>query len=107
MSLFGVIDKMKNTSSEKDETRLVITVGRVMDTNDPNQMGRIRIYIPAIDRDTSLVGDLPFAMYCSPFSGHQQVPSRGPETTYTKGPIAYGLFSIPKVGTDVVVAHLD
>ena len=107
MSLFGVIDKMKNTSSEKDETRLVITVGRVMDTNDPNQMGRIRIYIPAIDRDTSLVGDLPFAMYCSPFSGHQQVQSRGPITTYTKGPVAYGLFSIPKVGTDVVVAHLD
>lgn len=107
MSLFGAIDKMKNTVSEKDETRLVITVGRVMDTNDPNQMGRIRIYIPAIDRETSLVGDLPFAMYCSPFAGHQQVPSRGPTTTYTKGPVAYGLFSVPKVGTDVVVAHLD
>lgn len=108
MSLFGAIDKMKDTSSEKDETRLVISVGRVMDTNDPNQMGRIRVYIPCIDLDTSLVGDLPFAMYCSPFGGHQHVQSRGPTTTaYTTGPVAYGFFSIPKVGTDVVVAHLD
>lgn len=107
MSLFGVINKMKGTAAEKDETRLVITVGRVMDTNDPNQMGRVRVYIPSIDRDTSLVGDLPFAMYCSPFGGHQQVQSRGPTTSYTTGPVAYGFFSVPKVGTDVVVAHLD
>lgn len=108
MSLFGAIDKMKGTTTEKDETRLVISVGRVMDTNDPNQMGRIRVYIPVIDRNTSLVGDLPFAMYCSPFAGHQHVQSRGPDTTsYTTGPVAYGFFSIPKVGTDVVVAHLD
>lgn len=108
MSLFGAIDKMKDTSSEKDETRLVISVGRVMDTNDPNQMGRVRVYIPSVDRDTSLVGQLPFAMYCSPFGGHQHVQSRGPDTsTYTTGPVAYGFFNIPKVGTDVVVAHLD
>src|SRR5665213_409407 len=108
MSLYGAIDKMKNTSSEKDETRLIISVGRVMDTNDPNQMGRIRVYIPAIDRNTSLEGDLPFAMYCSPFAGWAHVQSRGPETTsYTTGPVAYGFFSVPKVGTDVVIAHLD
>ncbi|MDE1830666.1 MAG: hypothetical protein KGI25_10130, partial [Thaumarchaeota archaeon] len=107
MSLYGVIDKMKGQSSDKDETSLVITVGRVMDTNDPNQMGRIRVYIPSLDRDTSLVGDLPFAMYCSPFAGHQHVQSRGPTTKYSYGPVAYGFFSIPKVGTDVVVAHLD
>lgn len=108
MSLFGAIDKMKNSSSEKDETRLVISVGRVVDTNDPNQMGRIRVYIPVIDRNTSLVGDLPFAMYCSPFAGHQHVQSRGPTANaYTTGPVAYGFFSVPKVGTDVVIAHLD
>lgn len=108
MSLFGAIDKMKNTTSDKDETRLVISVGRVMDTNDPNQMGRIRVYIPAIDRNTLLVGDLPFAMYCSPFAGWQHIQSRGPTTdALTTGPVAYGFFSVPKVGTDVVIAHLD
>lgn len=108
MSIHGVIDKMMSQAAEKDETRLVISVGRVMDTNDPNQMGRIRVYIPSLDRNTSLVGDLPFAIYCSPFGGHQQVQSRGPTTSaYTIGPVAYGFFSVPKVGTDVVIAHFD
>lgn len=108
MSIHGIIDKMMAQAAEKDETRLVISVGRVMDTNDPNQMGRIRVYIPSLDRNTLLVGDLPFAIYCSPFAGHQQVQSRGPNTqTFTTGPVAYGLFSVPKVGTDVVVAHFD
>lgn len=107
-SPFGAIDKMQATISERDETKLTFSVGRVVDTNDPNQMGRIRVYMPNLDRDTSLVGDIPFAMYCSPFGGHNQVQSRGPETdTFTPGPVAYGMFSIPKVGTDVIVACLD
>jgi phage gp45-like len=107
-SPFGAIDKMKGTVYEKDETKLTFSIGRVVDTNDPNQMGRVRVYIPNLDKETSLVGDIPFAMYCSSFAGHNQVQSRGPETdTFTTGPVAYGTFSVPKVGTDVIVACLD
>lgn len=107
MSLYGVVDKMKGTSTEKDETRLTISVGRVVDTNDPNQMGRIRVYIPGLDRDTANVGDIPFAMYCSPLAGHGHVQTRGPTEELTNGPVAYGMFNIPKVGTDVLIAHLN
>lgn len=107
MSLFDSIDKMKQ-SSEKDETKLTISIGRVMDTNDPMQMGRIRVYVPGLDHNYSTVGDIPFALYCSPLAGHQQVQSRGPvDNTYTQGPVAYGMFNIPKVGTDVLIACLD
>lgn len=107
MSLYGAIEKA-NTSTDRDTSRLAVTIGRVMDTNDPMQMGRVRIFIPGLDAPTALVGDLPFAMYCSPLGGHQQVQSRGPSNnTYTSGPVAYGMFNIPKVGTDVVVACLN
>src|SRR5271157_2049924 len=107
MSLYGAIGQ-SNVSVDQDHTRLAISVGRVVDTNDPMQMGRIRVYVPGLDSQTSKVGDLPFAIYCSPFAGHQQVPSRGPvDNTYTPGPVAYGMFNIPKVGTDVLIAHLN
>lgn len=107
MSLYGALDGT-NTSTDLDERKLTISVGRVVDTNDPMQMGRVRVFIPGLDRNTSNVGEIPFAIYCSPFAGHQQVQSRGPEdNTYTTGPVAYGMFSIPPVGTDVIVAHLN
>lgn len=106
-SLYGAIDSA-NKSTDRDERKLTISVGRVVDTNDPMQMGRLRVYVAGLDRNIANVGDLPFAIYCSPFAGHQQVQSRGPEDgTYTTGPVAYGMFAIPKVGTDVLIAHLN
>ncbi len=105
-SLYGAIDAT-NRSTDHDERKLTISVGRVVDTNDPMQMGRVRVYVAGLDRNLANVGDIPFAIYCSPFAGHQQVQSRGPEDTYTTGPVAYGMFAIPKVGTDVLIAHLN
>jgi len=107
MSLYGALDGA-NKSTDHDERKLTISVGRIVDTNDPMQMGRVRVYIAGLDRNFVNVGDLPFAIYSSPFAGHQQVQSRGPEDgVYTTGPVAYGMFNIPKVGTDVLVAHLN
>jgi hypothetical protein len=107
MSIYGSI-KQANTSSDYDQSRLAISIGRVVDTNDPMQMGRVRVWIAGLDADTAKVGDIPFAIYCSPFAGHQQVQSRGPtDGVYTPGPVAFGMFNIPKVGTDVVVAYLN
>ncbi len=96
------------TFSDKDERKLTISVGRVMDTNDPMQMGRVRVFIAGLDNNQQDVGDLPFAIYCSPFAGWQSKQSRGPEDgVYTQGPVAFGMFNIPKVGTDVLIAYLN
>lgn len=106
-SLYNAIESA-NLSTDRDERKLTISVGRVVDTNDPMQMGRVRVYVAGLDRNISNVGDIPFAIYSSPFAGHQQVQSRGPEDDiYTTGPVAYGMFAIPKVGTDVLIAHLN
>lgn len=106
-SLYNAIDS-GNKGGDLDERKLTISVGRVVDTNDPMQMGRIRVFVAGLDSTTNTVRDIPFAIYCSPFAGHQQVQSRGPEDgVYTTGPVAYGMFAIPKVGTDVLIAHLN
>lgn len=104
--LYGSVADTR-TSLDFDERKLSFSVGRVVDTNDPAQMGRIRVYIPGLDHPGSKVGDLTWAIYCSPFAGHTHMPARGPEETYTAGPVAYGMFAIPKVGTDVIVGTIN
>jgi hypothetical protein len=105
-SPYGAISDA-NRSVDFDEHRLVFSVGRVVDTNDPTQMGRLRVYVPGLDHPECLVGDIPWAIYCSPFAGHTQKLPRGPEEDYTGGPVAYGMFAIPKVGTDVIVGNIN
>lgn len=105
-SPYGVISDT-NRSTDFDERKLTFSVGRVMDTNDPLQMGRVRVYVPGLDHPTTEVGEIPWSLYCSPFAGHTQVLPRGPEDNYTTGPVAYGMFAIPKVGTDVIVGTVN
>ncbi len=105
-SPYGSISET-NRSVDFDEYKISFSVGRVMDTNDPTQMGRVRVFVPGIDHPDSEVGDLPWAIYCSPFGGHTHVPPRGAEENYTGGPVAYGMFAVPKVGTDAIIGTLN
>lgn len=84
-----------------------IQIGRIVDTNDPLQMGRVRVFVPTLDHPSEKIETIPFAMYASPFAGHQQVQARGSGDSKSEGPVAYGMFSIPKVGTEVLVACID
>ena len=84
------------------------TIGTVVDTNDPYNMGRLRVVCPrwgdSFDVDVEAV---PWAIYKSPFGGHAQVGTRGPGIQTSKGSIAYGMWAIPKVGSQVFVKCLD
>lgn len=85
-----------------------ITLGEVIDTNDPQQMGRLRVLCPAFgDSDDMLVGSLPWAMYASPFAGALDSGTRGRGSDSFQGPVAYGMWNIPKVGAHVLVACID
>jgi hypothetical protein len=91
------------------ETQEFITLGTVVDTNDPQQMGRIRAVCPAWgDTFQSIAEDLPWCIYMSPFGGQMSVGTRGPELAQrTDGGVAYGMWAIPKVGAQVLVACID
>lgn len=85
-----------------------MTVGTVVDTNDPLQMGRARIICPTLGESyDTRIEDVPWAVYVSPFAGSTSVGTKGPGLQTTQGPVAYGFWSIPKVRSQVIVSFVD
>lgn len=85
-----------------------VTIGTVVDTNDPQQMGRIRAVCPTLgDSFQSPIDDVPWCIYTAPFGGQTQVGTRGPGIQESKGGISYGAWFIPKVGAQVLIMCLD
>lgn len=85
-----------------------ITVGTVVDVNDPQQMGRIRVLCPALgDKESTPVTDLLWASYMAPFGGITTCGTRGPEQENSNGPVSYGMWAIPKVGSYAFVMCID
>ena len=82
--------------------------GVVVDTSDPQQMGRVKVWCPAIDgaRDQYSVINLPWANYVSPLAGQTLNYPAGAEGAITPGFQSYGFWAIPKVGATVLVAIL-
>ena len=85
-----------------------VTVGTVVDTNDPQQMGRVRAQCLALnDPSNGTIDEIPWASYAAPFAGTVQRGTRGVEESEVTGPTAYGMWGIPKVGSQVLVMCLD
>jgi len=85
-----------------------ITIGTVVDTNDPQQIGRLKIVCPHWgDSFDHAIDDLPWATYMSPFGGQLTVGPRGPGDDTSEGGTAYGMWAIPKIGAQAVVMCVD
>lgn len=94
--------------TQSQDTITAPTLGIVIDTNDPQQMGRVRVVCPQWgDSWSTPVEDMPWALYMSPFGGQVQVGTRGPGVQSSDGGVAYGMWAIPKVGSQVVVICVD
>ena len=85
-----------------------ITVGTVVDTNDPQQMGRVRAVCLALnDSQDAVITDIPWSSYAAPFGGTIQAGTMGSDSSEVSGPHAYGMWAIPKIGSQVLVMCLD
>lgn len=84
-----------------------IMEGQVVDTSDPDQMGRVRVWIPALDGETYQIEQLPWADYASPFAGFTVDFPGGGGNIENKSHAAYGFWAIPKVGATVLVFCLN
>jgi len=84
-----------------------LTMGIVRGNSDPDEMGRLKIFIPTIDSANAGTEDLPWAMYVSPFGGAAQDLKVGREDDLVGGLKAYGMWNIPKIGAQVLVAFLN
>lgn len=85
-----------------------ITIGVVVDTNDPQQMGRIRAICQRWgDHVDMSVDDVQWASYVPPFGGTVETGTRGPAIDDAYGGTAYGMWAIPKVGAQVLIMCID
>jgi hypothetical protein len=83
-----------------------IVDGVVVDTSDPQQMGRVKVWCPAIDGDAPNYDSLPWAIYTSQFAGQTSNFPGGSTAKQTPGFQSYGLWAVPKVGANVLVIML-
>lgn len=95
-----------HTPSQQNFTTM--SIGTVVDTNDPQQMGRVKIIAPMLgDSVDSPIHNLPWCLYVSPYGGQMSSGTRGPGIQESAGGMAYGWWAIPKVGAQVIVTCLD
>lgn len=80
--------------------------GIVIDTADPQEMGRMKVWCPGIDGDTAIIDNLPWVTYISPLAGQAESYLGGGSGDSAKGPVSYGFWAIPKVGARVVIGFL-
>lgn len=80
--------------------------GIVVSTDDPQQMGRIKVWCRAIDGDSYRIQDLPWVTYVSPLAGQTFSYSAGSSSNAGDGPQSYGIWAVPKIGAKVVVGFL-
>lgn len=108
----GKYYNMRNRAMDQITTTDSITLGTVVDTNDPQQMGRLKILCPSLgdDNQSEATDHLPWCTYVSPLGGMTNSPNvtRGPnDGNTTAGPMAYGLWGIPRRGSTVLVCCID
>lgn len=88
-----------------------LTMGVVVDTDDPLQGGRLRIFCPSLNDNPTKIQHLPWSTYVSPFSGsiNNNQYYRGTEdaNATSDGSIHYGFWAIPEMGAHVLVGCID
>lgn len=88
-----------------------ITLGVVIDTDDPLQMGRLKIFCGTLNDDPKQLPYVPWAVYGSPFAGNVNNDSytrgSGESKPESSGGLHYGFWGIPELGAHVLVACID
>ena len=79
-----------------------IMEGLVVATDDPDQMGRVKVWVPSLDGENYEIVSLPWCEYASPLAGFTVDYPAG-EASSTVAQSAYGFWAIPKMGATVFV----
>lgn len=84
-----------------------IMEGQVVDTSDPDQMGRVRVWIPALDGENYDIAQLVWADYAPMLAGFTVEYPHGAGEIKNDSHSAYGFWGVPKVGATVYVFFLN
>lgn len=87
------------------ETRFIpfIYEGQVVATDDPDEMGRVKVWVPALDGEFYEINALPWAEYASPLAGFTSDYPMGNGSVDNPAQQAYGFWAVPKMGASVYV----
>lgn len=107
--LLNILEKRYSSDNEGDYDHVgsASTMGIVVDTDDPLQQGRLRVFCPSLGDDPELLFNLPWSVYVSPFGGVINNNSYDREGQTSDGPVAYGMWNIPQLGANVAVGCFD
>lgn len=97
----------KNILIENAHLLPFIYEGYVMDADDPQQEGRLKVWIPAIDGENYSINHLVWTQYASPFGGITHDFPAGRNKKVSEGPVAYGFWAIPKINAQVLCFFLN
>lgn len=98
---------MRKTSGSADYNQVPhLMMGVVKNNADPMQMGRLQVFIPALDSEGWELENLPWAMYVSPFGGVTANFKVGREKQLFPNISAYGMWMVPKNGAQVLCGCL-
>lgn len=110
----GLLEEfIANTAENGDLTQItdVMSVGLVVDTDDPLQQGRLRVFVPAYNDDPKKILHLPWCAYVSPMGGsiNNTAFARGnlPGNESSEGSVHYGFWSLPEIGAHVLVGCIN
>ena len=106
----GQIFGHRNASLAQNMALDSITLGTVLSNSDPHQMGRLKVMCPTLGDDLNDTSGehLPWATKVSPFGGTTNpTMKRGPDGLRSKGPVAYGMWNVPRVGSTVLICCID
>lgn len=77
--------------------------GQVIAVDDPDQMGRVKVWVPQLDGDEFDVEWLPWTEYVAPLGGFTVEHPGGANSRQNFSSAAYGIWAIPKIGATVLV----
>lgn len=108
-------NKLYSTNGEGDDYPIALfsglTLGVVVDTDDPLQGGRLRIFCPSLNDNPKKPQHLPWANYISPFGGiinnSQYYRGTDENNATSEGSVHYGFWAIPEMGAHVLVGCID
>lgn len=77
--------------------------GQVVSTEDPDQMGRVKVWVAALDGENYEIDQLPWAEYATILGGFTVEMPAGEDSVHNNSHAAYGMWAIPKMGATVYI----
>jgi uncharacterized protein (DUF2345 family) len=107
--LLDILQKKFSTDNKGDYVHVgtAMTMGIVVDTDDPLQQGRLRVFCPSFGDNPEFIFNLPWSSYVTPYGGVINNPTFERNGQTTQGAVAYGMWAIPDLGANVLVGCID